>query len=202
MPPNPTATPIISLEFGERILVDLKQLQGRAGYIVVAICHWSNYCWLEYLRDKTADGVADFLTNKVFPDVERLRKSWRGGVRRIKEKRQSNTELPGQRGRVGDGRQSRNCFPTQSAQTTRRYAGGTLRVAEFCRPDVKRALPSSHWATTSDIVLSFIRRRSYGKINTLQVTHDVSGKLTRHTPVPPLIHRPVLAAERREISQE
>lgn len=103
MPPNPTATPIISLEFGERILVDLKQLQGRAGYIVVAICHWSNYCWLEYLRDKTADGVADFLTNKVFPDVERLRKSWRGAYEESKKSAKATRSYPVNEGELETG---------------------------------------------------------------------------------------------------
>lgn len=41
-PPNPPTTPITSMDFGERILVDLKTLTK--GFMIVTICHWSKFC--------------------------------------------------------------------------------------------------------------------------------------------------------------
>lgn len=75
MPPNPPHTPIISADFGERILIDLKNL-GVMGYIVVAICHWSNWCRLGHILSKTADEVTDFLLT-VFAEVEEIRGNWK-----------------------------------------------------------------------------------------------------------------------------
>lgn len=73
-PSPPPTTPITSMDFGERILVDLKALRDRH-YMIVAICHWSNYCWLGYLENKGSEGVADFL-GEVFDNVQAVRKSW------------------------------------------------------------------------------------------------------------------------------
>ncbi|CAM9416055.1 unnamed protein product, partial [Ectocarpus fasciculatus] len=72
---NPPHTPILSGDFGERVLVDLKDL-GVMGYMIVAICHWSNYCWLGHLDSKHADGVAVFLT-EVFEEIREIRESWK-----------------------------------------------------------------------------------------------------------------------------
>ena len=92
LPKNPPTTPIISLNFGERILVDLKQLH--TGYMIVAVDHWSNYCWLGYLDTKEADGVASFLTNTVFKEVEATRKSWKAAAEEADADRTGNKSFP------------------------------------------------------------------------------------------------------------
>lgn len=68
-PKHPPDTPIISMAFGERVLVDLKCLKG-SRQMIVAVCHWSNYCWLGYLPDKTAAGVSQFLKETVFEEKQ------------------------------------------------------------------------------------------------------------------------------------
>ncbi|CAN0472760.1 unnamed protein product, partial [Ectocarpus sp. 12 AP-2014] len=75
-PKKPPDTPIISSSFGERILVDLKTLP-KYGYMIVAVCHWSGYCWLGHLATKAGDGVAKFLGEVVFPDIDQIRDSWK-----------------------------------------------------------------------------------------------------------------------------
>lgn len=74
LPANPPTTPIISMDFGERILVDLKKLH--TSFIIVAVDHWSNYAWLGYLDNKEAEGVAQFL-DSVFEDIANIRASWK-----------------------------------------------------------------------------------------------------------------------------
>lgn len=75
-PKKPLDTPIISSSFGERILVDLKTLP-KYGYMIVAVCHWSDYCCLGHLATKAGDGVAKFLGEVVFPDIDQIRDSWK-----------------------------------------------------------------------------------------------------------------------------
>lgn len=72
MPKRFPYTPNLSMTFGERILVDLKPLD-EMGYMIVAICHWSKYYWLDYLHDKRAKGVAEFLSNTVVKEIEEVR---------------------------------------------------------------------------------------------------------------------------------
>ena len=93
MPKNPPDTPITSMDFGERILVDLKQLP-RGGYMIVAICHWSSYCWLGLIATKHADGVAKFLDEVVFADVKRIRAGWKKAREESEETRQGGVSFP------------------------------------------------------------------------------------------------------------
>lgn len=81
------------MDFGERILVDLKQLP-RGGYMIVAICHWSSYCWLKRLATEHVEGVASFLEEEVFHNIKEIRASWGGGCKESEETRQRRRELP------------------------------------------------------------------------------------------------------------
>lgn len=86
------------MDFGERILMDLKQLEK--GYMIVVIDHWSNYCWLSYLPDKKASGVEDFLTNTVFPDIDAIRASWKDTHEESKRIAKGGVSYPVNRGEV------------------------------------------------------------------------------------------------------
>lgn len=68
-PKEVPGTPILSSRFAERILTDLKKL-GTLGYMLVVVCHFSTYCWLGFLSDKKAAGVANFLLDTVIPDIK------------------------------------------------------------------------------------------------------------------------------------
>lgn len=93
-PKNPPDTPITSMDFGERILVDLKQLSRASYYLVVAICHWSSHCWLGLLASKHAEGVAKFLEGIVFEDVRRIRAGWKGALEEAKRTRKGGVSFP------------------------------------------------------------------------------------------------------------
>lgn len=73
-PKNPPHTPIMSAAFGERILLDLKEIRPR-GFILVVVDHYTGWCWCKFLPSKYADGVAAFL-KVVLEEVEAMRQSW------------------------------------------------------------------------------------------------------------------------------
>lgn len=93
-PKKPPDTPITSMEFGERILIDLKELPRRQGYLAVAVDHWSSYCWLMYLKTKHADGVAKFLESVVFRDIKLIREGWRKSREEAQTARRGGTSYP------------------------------------------------------------------------------------------------------------
>lgn len=97
-PRNPPTTPITSTDFGERILVDLKKLQQ--GYMIVSICHWSNYCWLGYLKEKSAVGVRDFLDKRVFEEIDKIRASWAEAHEEWKKSTKGRVSFPVNPGEV------------------------------------------------------------------------------------------------------
>lgn len=96
-PPNPPTTPITSMHFGERILVDLKQLLR--GFMIVVICHWSNYCWLGHLENKGAAGVAEFLET-VFRYIDTVRGGWLDTHKESKAEAKGGVSFPVNRGEV------------------------------------------------------------------------------------------------------
>lgn len=67
-------TPILSSGFAERFVIDLKQFAR--GYMVVCVDHYTNYVFLGFLKKEEAALVAEFLRERVFPEVERIIKGY------------------------------------------------------------------------------------------------------------------------------